>query len=71
MEKKDSLWYGKVLSVIPPEQLYVIARMEDALNAPLVPESELDRRINLAFGEGIPNKWDWSKEKEILLHGKE
>ena len=48
------------------EQLYVIARMEDTLSASLVTETELKRRIDLAFGD-IPHKWDWSYEINMLL----
>jgi hypothetical protein len=47
------------------EQLYIIARMEDALSVPLVLESELERRLQEIIVADNP----MAKCIDILLHG--
>lgn len=55
------------------EQLYVISRMETALTQPLVPKSELKRRLDAAWGAASKfapsDTWDWDKAIDILLNG--
>ena len=55
------------------EQMYIIGRMEDALSKPLVPKSELKKRLSMIVlsqqGYGPPDTWD--EAIDILLNGKE
>jgi uncharacterized protein (DUF2237 family) len=51
------------------EQMYVIARMEDALTAPLVPESELKRRLKLILAlVKLASIESYEEVFDILLH---